>query len=167
MELVGRREVGGWTLEFYVRPSARMEEPALPAGSAWTWITDRGLKLRTTVGLLRARSLLRLSGAARLDYLGGALPGLRATLLPEDGPPRPLHVSGRSSGVLYTIDIRGDVTGLPDGGPVAVQLDFDRSFSPREIGLANDDRRLVMASPTLIRLLRPGDAREAVAGEAP
>jgi hypothetical protein len=166
MELVGRGNVGDWSLEAYARPSARMVEPVVPAGSSWTWITDAGLRLRTSVHLLRARPRIRLSGTARFDFLGGELPGLRATLVPDDGAPLPLRVSGRATGVHYTVDISCDPRLLPRQGSLAVQLDFDRSFSPRELGLSNDERRLVMASPSRIRLLRAG-APEAAPDESP
>lgn len=152
--LIGRRTVQSWVMEAYARPTATMIEPELPAGAPWTWVTDAGATFRSSATLLRSRPWLRLEGRARFDWLGGEMPGVRATLIPETGAPFSVPVSTLRHDADYLMDVFCDPVKLAPAGRVLVHLDFDRSFRPVDVGMSPDTQRLVMAAPLSVRLLR-------------
>jgi hypothetical protein len=151
--LIERRTVQNWAMEAYARPAASMIEPVLPPGEPWTWVTDAGLTFRSSAMLLRARPWLRLEGQARFDWLGGEMPGVRATLIPESGAPFTVPVSTLRHDTAYLMDVFCDPAKLAPAGRVLVHLDFDRSFRPVDVGMSPDTQHIVMAAPLSARLL--------------
>jgi hypothetical protein len=104
--------------------------------------------LRTSALLLRARPWLRLEGRTPMAALGGRLPGVSATVLPDEGSPFVLPVAADSRGDGdYVLQVFCPPARLPAQGPVVIHLTFDRSFRAADLGFPRDPRRLVIATP--------------------
>ncbi len=159
-------EVGPRSLAVWARAAPVIVDPQVPEREGWTWITRAGgLTVQASSLLLRARPRLRLDGLGRLEWVGGRLPPARAQLLIEGREPRVLAVEAASLGQRYALRVTLTPSWL-DGAPSArVRFDFERGFRPSEVGLSDETRELVTATPQRARLQRASDDEQSLRDE--
>src|SRR5262249_17257154 len=118
------------------------------------WLQSQGCVLSGPAELLRQRPIIRLRGPnGSAGYLGGRLPGVRATVPPAAGSLGGAMPSSLSpEGDDYVLEVTLAPRGLPEHGPVEVRLSFDRWFVPKELGLNEDTRQLVIPAPHSLSL---------------
>jgi hypothetical protein len=118
------------------------------------WVTSKGLTLTGPSIILRARPRIELRGKTNFAYLS-KIPTVRAELRRPDATPKVVSASfQRLSGAgeeyriivdLESADVAGDV-------PLQIDLTFDTSFVPKDVGLSPDTNRLVVMAPRSIVL---------------
>lgn len=139
---IGRYRFFGRQVTVYVRPALVL------ARRGDGWITESGLTITGPAQLLAGQNQLFLSGSIPSDLLPKtpsvsaelAISGARQAL-----PARLTSTSGR-----YQIELDLHGAELPDAGLVRIELHFDTYFVPRQAGLSNDTRQLVMRFPTSV-----------------
>jgi hypothetical protein len=130
----------------YIRPSLKI------AGNSGGWLTSKGMTLTGSSTVLQTRPHIELTGQSNFGYLGG-VPGVRAQLLLPDQAPRDIPASLVASGEDYRMTIDVSPEDLPAASPVQILVRFDRFFVPKEIGLNEDTRQLVIRTPSGVTLL--------------
>lgn len=115
-------------------------------GGSGDWITSRGLTFTLNRSELQRWPFLILDGNYKNDVLGDK-PGVRALATSEDEPSIELPVRFETSNTQYhlVVDARGAARA---SGVTRIQLTFDRYFVPKERGINEDVRQLVMQLPT-------------------
>jgi len=132
----------------YIRPSLGIR------GTSAEWITSDGMTLTGIAEVLRARPRIELIGRASFEYLG-KVPGISAKLARPGQTPKPIHATIRASGPnAYHIVIELHPEDIQLETPVRMHLSFDTYYVPKNMGLYDDARRLVMQIPNEIVLLR-------------
>ncbi len=138
----------GRHLTLFMRPVIRC------SGESEGWITSAGLECHTAGAVLMERPTLHLRGTSNFSWLGG-LPKATARIkqADEEVATVPCEVAtGESSGALRPYTIACDVRGVhvAASAPATVAVSFDRHFVPKQIGVADDVRQLVLAWPNTI-----------------
>ena len=142
MELLDECDVLGNRVRLYARPAFAI------SGDSGGWITSAGLTLTAPRTFLARRRRGLVEGAINLHWLG-RVPGVSVTVGGE-AVPASLEVAGGRYRLRFTLD----PARVPAGEEVRVQVRFDTSFVPREIGLNADTRHLVAYPPDRAVLLR-------------
>jgi len=95
----------------------------------------------------------RLGGRIHLPWLK-RVPGVSVVL--KDGEKEQSLPSRFSvSGDRYELSFQVPTEHLPRDGQVAVEITFDTFFVPRELGLNEDCRKLVLFTPDTVSLTAP------------
>ena len=142
---IKRISIYGCPVTLYARPMLGV------AGLSGNWNMSEGLTLKDGGGDLQQCTSVELRGMIRLDWLGKE-PGLQVQARGLTGTttlPAFLEVNGGE----YRIHIDLPRGQLPPGA-CDVQITFDRYFVPRDIGIGEDTRRLVVGQPTFIQIHR-------------
>ena len=115
-------------------------------GGSGEWITSRGLSLTVDRSELGRWPFVVLQGDNNNEVLGGA-PRPRALSTSEGEAAIELPVTIEMSGTHYrlVIDARAAAS---SSGVTKIRLTFDRYFVPKERGINEDTRELVMKLPT-------------------
>ncbi len=159
-------EVGRRSLAVWARAAPVIVDPQIPEREGWTWITrEGGLTVQASSLLWRARPRLRLDGVGRLEWVGGSLPPARAHLLIEGREPRALAVEVASLGQRYALRVTLAPRWLDGATSARVRFDFERGFRPSEVGLSDETRELVTATPQRARLQRASDDEQTLREE--
>ena len=150
--------IDGSTITVYMRPKIQIK------GLSGEWITPEGVRLRLPIALLdwmraTARSTIVFEGDSHVVWLRN-LPTATARMLEDDETPSPRTGQELPANFeqltpdLYRI--RLEIKALlaqpnASGGEVIVALRLENaSFIPKEIGLNDDTRRLVVTQPTAV-----------------
>jgi len=126
-------------------------------GGSGDWITSQGLTVIANRSDLQRWPFVVLQGNIDLAALGGE-PRPRAVSASEAEPAVELPATIKTSGASYrvVIDARA-AKGL--SGQATIHLTFDRYFVPKQRGINEDTRELVMSMPTLRALREIEDER--------
>jgi len=135
----------------YVRPTLKIE------GASGGWITSAGLLLSAPSRVLRVRPRIELVGQTPPQYLK-KIPGIVSTLTRNAESVRVPTTIEASEG-RYRIVISVDAKDLTDEGTARIRVAFDTFFVPKDMGINEDARQLVMMSPSDGRLLAEGASR--------
>ena len=138
-------------LVLYARPGLVTE------GNDFGWITRDGFTIQAPGAALRAHPNIRLVGRSPMAYLGGRLPGVRATLTVRGRPSLevPVHIANSQDAYCIGVDVPPEVSpNLPAMEAARIHLSFDRDFVPREIGINEDPRHLVLTAPESVQISR-------------
>jgi hypothetical protein len=142
---------------FFGRHVTLFMKPAVACtGSSGEWITDAGMECRTTGRVLAARPILRATGAGNFTWLPG-VPTVSATIRQDDRQigTVPCQLAASASAAdprpyVIECDTRGAAPRVAADEPVTLSLSFDRYFVPRQIGINDDTRHLVLVWPTAV-----------------
>ena len=142
----------GRRLTLFVKPQV------LCIGDSGGWMTSAGLECRTLGAMLERRPVLRLAGASNFDWLGGT-PAVTAEVT-QDGEAAPTSVAcqvdvGTAAGSSrpYAITCNARQVTIDPEKPVRLRMSFDRAFVPKEKGINEDTRHLVLRWPSTIDTL--------------
>jgi hypothetical protein len=126
------------------------------------WMTSAGLECRTLGAMLERRPVLRLAGDGNFDWLGGT-PAVTAQLTQDGGEQASAPIAcrvdvganGAGGGSVRPYAITCDARQVPvdPAKPVRLRMSFDRAFVPRDKGINEDTRRLVLRWPRTIDTL--------------
>jgi len=114
-------------------------------GGSGGWITSDGLCIHLTGPALQS-SQLELRGPANWDWLG-AVPGVQAVLRLPHSEPRKLQAVVTRDGDNYKVAIDLLKLDVSTDTKATIDLSFDRYFVPRELGINEDSRQLVLRMP--------------------
>jgi hypothetical protein len=129
------------------------------------WILRDGFTVTAPVDLLRHRPVIRLHGPnLSMDRLGGKLPGVKASVVVPARPPTPTTSTLVAEKGDYVLTVTLDPRTLPREGGVEVHLTFDSWFVPKQLGLGEDPRQLVLPTPHSLRLLQLQEVQAQTAG---
>jgi uncharacterized Tic20 family protein len=137
-----------FTAIVYARPTATV------SGLSGGWVTSGGLSIEAPRASLQRFPEIRLSGSANYSYLP-KIPNVSATIDTMDKPVG-VPASLRRTEDRYEILIDTSSITLPSSDSVRVHLSFDTFFVPKNMGINDDTRELVVQAPTLTELIRPG-----------
>ena len=138
-------------LTLYARPGLHTD------GNDGGWITSRGFTIETPGVVVRARPNLRLVGRAPMTLLRGVLPGVRATLTlrGQSAVEVPAHIANLQDTYCIGVDVPAELTpALRDMEAARIHLAFEGGFVPREIGLNEDTRHLVLVAPDSVQFVQ-------------
>jgi hypothetical protein len=138
----------GGEVTVYSRPTLTIN------GDSAGWVTSAGLSLQGSTDALRIRPVVELRGPNNSVRYGGRLPQVHATLLLPNHSPRPVSATLTAVGEEYRLVLRFP-RNLPPHAPAEVRLTFDAYFVPKQLGLNEDMRELVIETPTLVTCRRP------------
>jgi hypothetical protein len=133
------------TADLYMRPWVAIH------GESGGWVTSRGITVTGKGELLRKAPTVELRGKINLAWIGRP-PGVTAALQRENGQrllPATMDVNGYDYRLRFTLPV-----GELEAGPVEVQVQFDRYFVPRDLGMSADSRQLVVCWPLEVKALR-------------
>jgi hypothetical protein len=140
----------GRHLTLFMKPSVHC------SGDSGGWIASTGMTCEAPGAVLAVRGMLRLQGRGNFAWLG-ATPAVTARIVQGDHDMGsvPCQVATRAPDTPaptrpYTISCDLRAASLASSELVSVTLSFDRYFVPKQIGLNDDLRRLVLAWPTAI-----------------
>ena len=147
-----RFHMSSWDTVLYIRPSLSAE------GGNGGWILADGLTLVGDVAVMRARPEIELRGKAVFQSPIGTLheietPGVAARWSDTIAPGKRIPADIRKEGQEYRIHLSLPRDDIPDVPIPHIQLSFDRSFIPRDKGINDDVRHLVLPMPDRISLL--------------
>jgi hypothetical protein len=145
---LGRFRAQGRELVLYARPSLRLE------GDSGGWITSNGLTLRGSSGVVRAFPTIELTGTSPVRFLPETLRVTAETTVANQVPRR-VPARATISGPSYRIVLELDPRQIPEDVPLEIRVRFDYYFVPKQLGLNDDTRKLVLRTPDEVRL-RPG-----------
>jgi hypothetical protein len=145
----------------YVRPSVALE------GDSGGWITSQGLAITGAAAVLRARPTIELRGSTPFEYLGGRVPGVEAAIAGSDGAGPDVSVKLTAAGQSYRMITRLDPKRIDGDGWVRIRIRFDSYFVPKDIGVNEDTRQLVIATPQQVELFPPGGPDNAASTSQP
>jgi hypothetical protein len=127
-------------------------------GESGGWMTSAGIECRTLGAMLERRPVLRLAGDSNFDWLGST-PAVTAEVT-QDGEAAPIAVACQvdvgaavGSSRPYAITCNARHLTMDPEKPVRVRVSFDRAFVPRERGINEDTRHLVLRWPRTIDTL--------------
>jgi hypothetical protein len=144
-------EIGGIPYRAFHKPFARSE------GGSRDWITSRGLTLTVNRSELRRWPFIVLDGNYSNESRAGQ-PQPRAVAMSEGEPIIELPAKLETSDARYHLVI--DARAVAHSSGVAkIQLTFDRYFVPKERGINEDTRELVIRLPTSEALRANDDDR--------
>jgi hypothetical protein len=147
MHLVGTYEVFGHRHLLFVQPSMKL------SGESGSWVTSMGLKLECQAEILRQFPVLTLRGDRHPEHLRD-MPGVRIRAQLPDGSEQDVAPDVQLSGRDYSIRCRlPDLGGFQKHDVIRLVVTFDRHFVPRELGINDDTRELVVGTPK-VRLSR-------------
>jgi hypothetical protein len=154
---VGSYPVAEDQLTLYVRPSFKIE------GESHGWITRRGLTLTAPATFLRKRNVAHLGGKLDLKCLK-RVPGV-TVVVKAAGKEQTIPAQLDVTDFHYDLAFQVPTERLPKDGQVTVDIKFDTWFVPRDLGINDDTRELVVFSPDTVSLRTPSPvpppAREA------
>ena len=119
-------------------------------GESVGWVTSRGLTLLANRSDLERWPVFVLEGNADLGPLGG-VPQPRAILAGDSASAIDLPAFIGVTAGHYRITIDGRAAAGPSG-QARVRLTFDRYFVPKQLGINEDTRELVVRTPSLHEL---------------
>jgi hypothetical protein len=117
-------------------------------GMDGAWVLHEGFAVTGPTEVLRLRPVICLRGLnLTMDRLGGKLPDVQATLhLPNRGlRVVPASLSADASGYLLTAQV--DPADLPNYAVAEIHFTFGSWFVPKELGINDDGRELVLLTP--------------------
>jgi len=133
------------SLTLYMRVPLRLE------GVSGGWITSRGVVVVGPGEMLRDHPTIELRGRnALFEHLGNSL-SVRAELQTPGQPPRDVPATITPPGPEYSLVIHLDNADIRADQDVRVKLMFDKYWVPRDVGLNEDTRQLVIMAPTQLR----------------
>ena len=145
---IRRVEAFSQRLTLYMRVPLRVE------GASGGWITSSGLVIVGPGELLREYPTIVLRGRNILfERLGNSL-GVRAQLQTPGQPPKDLPATITPPGPEYSLRIHLDKADIRTDQEVQVKILFDKYWVPKEVGLNEDTRQLVIMAPTEARATR-------------
>jgi hypothetical protein len=149
--LINARDVAfdGFTATVYVRPTATV------SGISGGWITSSGLIIETLRASLQHFPKIRLVGSALYSVLPKE-PAVSARV-GTNQEMQTIPASFRRIDQGYEILIDTSSVKLPSCERVLIQLSFDAFFVPKNVGMNEDSRQLVIAAPKLVQLLPTAD----------
>jgi hypothetical protein len=130
----------------YARPSA------VVSGLSGGWITSDGLSIEAPRTALQQFRKIRLSGPANYSWLP-KVPTVSAIIDRTNGS-QVVSASFQRQENNYEILVDTSSTELPLSDPVHLRLKFDAFFVPKEVGINDDFRELVVFAPTDVELIR-------------
>ena len=141
----------GQHVRLYMRPMVTTEIPNSD------WITEDGLTLRGTMGVLRRFPRITLRGSTLAGFRFPADDrNVTATLEMENRPSLPVPATLVETNGLYTIQVTVPSLEIPGDSPLLIRLRFLRYFVPKDLGLNDCQRHLVVRLPESLHLDRPG-----------
>ena len=114
------------------------------SGMPGDWVVQSGLTLKVQGDDLVRRPFLVLEGEANYNALRGE-PKVRAVLTNPASAELPASLKANGTKYLIVIDCR---TICASAQEYSIQLTFDRYFVPKDLGINNDTRQLVIMVPT-------------------
>jgi hypothetical protein len=133
--------------DIYIRPSVRI------SGASGGWILDGGIDLECDRAVLLRFPVLRLFTPPAPGELAADVAWSAAAETVSGGRvPIAVEFERKETGARLTMDLASLAASGP--GTVRIHLGADRSFVPRELGLSDDGRHLVLQEPKLTRLFR-------------
>jgi hypothetical protein len=136
-------------LELYVRPQVVVH------GESGGWVTSKGLSVTSRGEMLRRAPTIELCGQIVLAPMG-KVPGVSVTLQCEKAAiavPATMDVTGDQYRLRFTLP----VDQMP-AGAVEIFVKFDRYFVPRDLGINEDARQLVVRWPSEVKALCQGSS---------
>lgn len=136
-------------LTAFARPGARVDTPPDE------WITSAGATVRASAFMLRLRPVVELTGrTALIEFLGDTI-GVHAVV--SDGS-RTLDEFDASmkTAEYYRLILPLRPATLPEEGEVTIRLTFNKHVVPKQAGVNDDTRQLVLMAPRRVRLLAAG-----------
>jgi hypothetical protein len=144
-------EVYSHHFTLYIRPSGQLE------GESGGWITSRGVTIRTPSGFLHRKPNVELTGTTfGTEYLGKVRvrAQLEADNRPAKGEPTEVDLPVIPKSVVnYRILIKVNPDDVPVDGEPRIWLSFDKFWVPKNVGMNEDLRQLVIMAPKQIKLL--------------
>lgn len=121
-------------------------------GLSGDWITSEGLVIRAESSVFKQFPVISLSGEANYSWLPKQ-PSAQAILdTPDDAREFPASFHKDGNRWELTVDLRGRP--LPPSGEASVRVKFDTFFVPRDLGINNDTRQLVVEAPINVEFSR-------------
>jgi len=134
-----------FTVIVYARPTAKI------SGIMGGWVSIDGFAVEPSRTALHQFPVIRLRGPANYSWLP-KIPTVSAAIETGKGALAvPASLQRTDDG--YEIRIDTSAIELPPIDPVRVQLTFDTFFIPKEIGINDDTRKLVIPAPTFVQLI--------------
>jgi hypothetical protein len=130
----------------YVRLRPRIE------GESGEWITSNGITLHHLGKVLQARPNIELRGKTNFSLLG-KIPKIQAQLVQSDRDIKTIPVTIKITGNDYLITLHLDPKDIDGDRAAQIHLSFDTYFIPKDIGVSEDTRQLVIRTPQEIMLL--------------
>jgi hypothetical protein len=130
----------------YVRLKPRIE------GQSGDWITSNGITMHHLGKVLQARPNIELRGKTNFSLLS-KIPEIRAQLVQFDRNIKTIPVTIKITGNDYLIALHLDPKDIDGDRAAQIHLSFDTYFVPKDIGVSEDTRRLVIRAPQEIMLL--------------
>jgi hypothetical protein len=128
------------------------------------WLLREGFTLTAPTDFLRQRPVICARGRnLSQTLLGGKLPGLKATLIIPKRRRTTVPGSLVPDGGDYVLTVNLAHCDLPEGRPAEIQISFHGWFVPKQLGLNEDARKLVIPGPYSLTLL-PAPATLPAAG---
>jgi hypothetical protein len=150
-EMIPLRETSffGRRVRLYMRPSLRVEP-------TWAdWLGEDGTLLYGNTAELRQFPSITLRGATFGNvHFPDDGHTLAATLEIEDRPPMPIPATYADTNGQYTIHLSIPPLDTPSDVVAAIRLHFNRFFVPKELGVNDDIRHLVVNPPNSVHLDR-------------
>ncbi len=123
-------------------------------GISGSWLVREGFTLTAPTDVLGPRPVICARGQnISTRYLGGRLPGVKATLVIPNQRRTTVPASLTADGGDYVLTVNLAGRKLPPQCPAEIRLSFDRWFVPKSIGLNEDPRELVIPTPHTLMLL--------------
>jgi hypothetical protein len=121
-------------------------------GGSGGWITSEGLRFDLE-GLALQSTRIELRGRANWQWLG-KVPGAQAVLTLPRHSPQELPATVTRDGDSYTVNISLPKLDVPLETKASIRLHFDTYFVPRDLGINEDTRQLVLRMPEETSLAR-------------
>lgn len=156
-------EMYGRKLSLYMRPMLRLD------GDSGGWITDGGITLSGIGSAVNRNPQIEVRGNSYMGYFKSR-PHVAAVFVSAAGKSISVPASLEIDGNDYVIKL--DSSGLKPAAdePVRFEIKFDQYFIPRELpkayGASDDIRKLVVMTPTSVKLKPVDDAGAATARRA-
>lgn len=121
-------------------------------GLSEDWVTSEGLVIRAEADVFKRFPVISLSGRANFSWLPKQ-PSVEAILDAPDGEHRVPATFRKDDGRwALTLDLRGQP--VPFSRAISCRVKFDAFFVPRDLGINNDTRQLVVQAPTDVEFSR-------------
>lgn len=127
-------------------PSLVKTEGLSVEGLSSGWITSAGIQVNVNAHDLVQFPFVVLEGPANSNVSEVNPSAVAIDLTGKLGAPIPSIFKQIGSSYRIVIDARGVASTQPM--PIKIALTFDRFFVPKDRGINNDDRQLVILSPT-------------------
>jgi hypothetical protein len=130
----------------YVRLEPRIE------GQSGDWITSNGITLHHLGKVFQARPNIELRGKTNFSLLD-KIPEIQAQIVQSDRNIKSIPVTIKVTGNNYLITLHLDPKDIDGDKAVQIHLSFDTYFVPKDRGVSEDTRHLVIRGPQEIMLL--------------